>query len=471
MTTKLLNLCLAVLLSVSMARVEADGPPGSKDTGGKPVMKAGFAKVCITPPRGTTMYGFSSRDRDHGCEGVHDDLFVCACYLSQGAEEALIMGFDLLFFSRANVDRFKGALARRFGLEARQVLLNTSHTHCGPVTGTIWAFADFDKGPDKLYEDEVERAILRAAAEARESAREVTVWAGATRSSVPMSRRRKDANGNMLFAPNPQGVVCDHLPVCLLKDGDGRPVCLLFSISCHPSTTSGFLISADYPGPAMDMLDKHLGAPCSVFLQGCGGDAKARIIGDGERFRSGTWEEVAQTGRAAAQEVIQALQGGLAQVVPDLRCGLIDMEWPLQPALDRAGYAAIAADPKAGDLKRLWAGRQVEKLDRGWKLPSAVPITLHGIQIGKGLRLVGLEGEAVAGLGLVMLDFYRDKGVAFPLSYTDGAQLYLPTSAMLDEGGYEAVSYHEYGWPAPFVKGMEKIITDSLEKLRTEGIE
>jgi hypothetical protein len=275
----------------------------------------------------------------------------------------------------------------------------------------------------------------------------------------------------MQFWPNPEGVVCDHLPACLFRDQAGKPVCLLFSVSCHPSTISGYEISADYPGPAMDMLDKHLGATCSLFLQGCGGDAKARIIGQGERWRSGTWEEVAQAGHTVAKEVIAAIEAGLSPVEPSLHCGLIDMEWPLQPAMDRAGYEAVASDPKTGEIKRLWARRQIEKLGRGQRLPTSVPITLHGIQLGKGLRLVGLEGEAVAGLGLVILDFYKGKGITFPLGYTDGAQLYLPTSAMLDEGGYEAVSYHEYGWPAPFAKGIEGILVRSLQELRTFGVE
>ena len=434
-------------------------------------MKAGFAKVCITPPVGTTMYGFATRDRDHGCEGVHDDLFVKALYVSQGGEEAVIMGFDLLFFSRANVDRFKGAVGRKLGLSPRQILFNTSHTHCGPATGTTWAYADYDRPPDRFYEDEVERGIVRAACEARGNAREVTVWVGATRSSVPMSRRKRDEKGNMQFWSNPQGVVCNHLPVCLFKDPAGRPVCLLFSVSCHPSTTGGFMISADYPGPAMDALDMHMGATCSLFLQGCGGDAKASIIGQGERWRSGTWEEVAQAGHTVAKEVIQCAEAGLTRVEPDLHCGLIDMEWPLQPALDRAGYEGIAADSRVGDIKQRWAKRQTEKLARGWTLPAVAPITLHGIQLGKGLRLVGLEGEAVAGLGLLMLDFYKGKGVTFPMGYTDGAQLYLPTEAMLEEGGYEAVSYHEYGWPAGFAKGFERILRDSLEQLRASGVE
>ncbi|MBE9479533.1 MAG: hypothetical protein IMY80_06160, partial [Chloroflexi bacterium] len=136
-------------------------------------MKAGFAKVRITPPIGTTMMGFGTRDRDHGCEGVHDDLFVRALYLTHAGEEALIMGFDLCFLGREDADRYKGAIGRRMDLAPRQILLNTSHTHVGPSVGT-WAYADY-MPPDRFYLRDLERAIVSAACQAREAAREVTL--------------------------------------------------------------------------------------------------------------------------------------------------------------------------------------------------------------------------------------------------------------------------------------------------------
>ncbi len=116
---------------------------------------AGYGRAEITPPLGTRMFGWGGRDEDHGCDAIHDNLFVRSLWLEQGAEKALIMGFDLLFFSRDVADRLRGAVARRFGLESRQIFLNTSHTHSGPTTGT-WYTALF--APlDYLYRDQLER--------------------------------------------------------------------------------------------------------------------------------------------------------------------------------------------------------------------------------------------------------------------------------------------------------------------------
>ena len=435
-------------------------------------MKAGFAKVSITPPIGTAMMGFGSRDREHGCEKIHDDIFVRALYLAHEGEEALIMGFDLCFLGREDADRYKGAIGRRIDLSPKQILMNTSHTHVGPSVGT-WAYADY-KPPDRLYLQELESATVIAAHSAKETAREVTLWAGTGKSALPMNRRGKDENGNMAMLPNPDGVVCDLLPVCLLKDLNDKPVSLLFSVSCHPSTISGFEISAEYPGVAMDRLDEYLGITGSLFLQGAGGDAKPVVIGKGEeRWRVGDWADVNQAGAMVAQEVIDTIESGLEQVEPEIRSAAVEMYWPLAPIPSRSWYETVAANSGGSsvgeELKRLWAERQIERLDRGEKLPKKVPITCHGIQLGRGLHFIGLEGEAVAGLGLLILDFYK-QGTTFPLGYTDGAQLYLPTEEMLDEGGYEVVSYFEYGQPAPLAKGFEGILRQSLEQLHSLGI-
>jgi len=112
----------------------------------------------------------------------------------------------------------------------------------------------------------------------------------------------------------------------------------------------------------------------------------------------------------------------------------------------------------------------LERIERGEPLPTSVPILIQGVQLGKGLRIVGVEGEMVAGLGILIRDFYAE-GITFPLGYSNGEGLYMPTSDMIDEGGYEVVSYWEYRYPAPLAKGFESILTQALEQLRASGVE
>ena len=220
----------------------------------------------------------------------------------------------------------------------------------------------------------------------------------------------------------------------------------------------------------MEQLDAYLGSGGSLFLQGAGGDTKPAVIGkDVETWRRGNWEDVERAGTIVAGEVIQALEAGLVQIESEIRAHLIDMSFPLVPCLSRSGFEELLENPEIDELECLWAERQIVRLDRDQKLPVSVPISCHGVQLGKGLRLVGLEGESVAELGLLIRNFYSE-GVTFILGYTDGAQLYLPTSEMLEQGGYEVESYFEYGHPAPLASGLEKILIRTLQQMQAWGI-
>lgn len=436
-------------------------------------LNAGFARVPITPPLGTTMMGFGTRDMDHGCESVHDELYVRALFLEQGNETALIFGYDLCFLGREETDRYRGAIGRLLDLHPRQILMNTSHNHVGPSVGT-WYSAGYEMS-DRDYLSQLESATVTAATQARNSKREATLWTGLTRSALPMNRRRRMEDGRIENRPNPGGYAYDKLPICLLQDTDGKPVCLLFSISCHPSMISGFVISAEFPGAAMQRLDEHFGTACSMFLQGVGGDAKPLVIGRGgvDRWQPGTWDLMGEAGAMVADETLAALDAGLRQCEPYVRTATAEMRWPLEPAPSRDVFEAIVAetapDRRAKNVRYLWAAKSLERLERGYPSPTSVTLSAQGVSLGKGVRIAGLEGEATAPWGKFIEDFYG-QGVTLPLGYCNGTGLYLPTSEMLPEGGYEVVSYWEYGLPSQLAPGMENEVRRALLQLRDRGV-
>jgi hypothetical protein len=250
----------------------------------------------------------------------------------------------------------------------------------------------------------------------------------------------------MTMKPNSDGPIYDDLPICVVRDVAGEIVCALFSIACHPSVNDGFAISAEYPGVAMTQIDAAIGKECALFLQGAGGDAKPAHIGDNpERWRIGDWNDTAIIGGQAAKEVLDALDG-LKPVLPRVATACYEMTWPLEAPLERAGYEAVVADPYY-DLHAMWAQRQIERLDRYGTLPDAAPLTIQAVQLGERLRIVGIEGELVAELGMLVRDYFG-AGITFPLGYTNGEGLYLPT----------------------FAQGVEGHLQNGLKVLRDQGI-
>ena len=441
-------------------------------------MKAGFSKVKITPPIGTTMMGYGKRDMAHGCESIRDDIYVRAVFLEHSGEKTLIMGFDLCFIGREETDRFKEAIGRKNDLSPKQILMNASHTHVSASVGT-WYSAGYNP-PDRSYLNDLEKATITAACMAHEAASEVTIWAGTVHSNLPMSRRKKLDDGTIArWQPNPHGVVYNRLPICLFRNSIGKPVCLLFSVSAHPVIMSGFEISAEYPGVAMKIIDEYLGTNGSIFLQGVAGDAETSVMIDNGLER---WQErkrnsqkvMDQAGNMVAKEVIDALDKKLVQIEPDLHTASVKMVWPFDDPPPRATFETIVANTKPenqnkNNIKYMWAVKQLNILNSGDELPTSVTLTAQGINIGDGLRILGLEGEPVSEWGYLIEDYYG-KGVTFPIGYSNGMGLYLPVSKMLPEGGYEVESYWEYGYPSPLAENMEEIVLNALSQLRACGI-
>ncbi|HOF87834.1 MAG TPA: hypothetical protein PLZ36_06975 [Armatimonadota bacterium] len=427
-------------------------------------MQAGFAKACVNPPLGMPMEGLGQQG---GIQAIHDDLYVRALYLAHGGEQVLIIGCDLLFFTRAQVDRLKGAIGRAVDLTPRQIFLNCSHTHAGPRL-TPWSYTG---EVEPLYFAQVEAALTQAAAAAKATPTAVTLEAGMARTDVPVSRRKVDAAGKASWAPYRAGPVCDALPITLVTDADGRVVCLLFSVSCHPSTWYELDVSADYPGVATRLLNAHFDTDGALFLQGCGGDTKAYTIAVGEdHWRRGAWADVEQAGKDVADAVIARVAQGLTPVQPDLAACRFDMPWRLEPIPPKDWFQGVLADPDERPERKSWAEEMLARLARFGSLPQTLPVGIHGVKLGAGLRLVGMEGEAVAEIGALLLDYYQT-GVTFPMGYTDGAQIYLTVSHMREEGSYEVDSYWEYHVPAPLAAGMEETMLEALDELKACGID
>ncbi len=426
-------------------------------------MNAGFAKTNVNPPIGMPIEGLG---QVRGCDSIHDDLFVRALYLEDAACLLLIFSVDLLFFERAVIARFKGTIGRALGIAPGQILLNTTHTHAGPRVSS-WAYSD---GPNPEYLTQVERALVDAATRAKAALRPVTLTAGQTTTRVPVSRRQPDADGKAQWAPYRAGVICDALPFCLLRDAAGQVMALLFSVSCHPSMIYESSISADYPGAATRRLNAHFKSEGAMFLQGAGGDTKPEPVAvEEEHWKHGTWDDMERAGAAIADAVIAAAQKPLARIDPELKVRVKELAWPLQPAPNHAFFENILRDPEAPPARRRWAEEMRTRAVRDKRLPTHVPVTLHVARLGRGLRLIGIEGEVVGELGNRVLAQFAD-GVTFVLGYTNGCQIYLPTTRMLPEGGYEVDSYWEYHWPAPLAPNGEDVLLDAVTAARRDGM-
>ena len=133
---------IAVVLMLPISRSFASDAP----------WQIGLASVCITPEQPVWLYGYANQNRFQPFDGRLDDLFARAMAIQcPGGELAVLIAADLCVLREPEERELSLVLTQRTGLERRQILLNWSHTHSGPMIGT----SDLNRYP--IPEEDLQR--------------------------------------------------------------------------------------------------------------------------------------------------------------------------------------------------------------------------------------------------------------------------------------------------------------------------
>ena len=98
--------------------------------------KAGVARAKITPEKPVWLAGYGGRD--HVMEGVRQDVWAKALALEdRKGRVGVIVTLDLCNTTKELGDAMLDLIEKRHGLKREQVILNSSHTHSGPLIGFI----------------------------------------------------------------------------------------------------------------------------------------------------------------------------------------------------------------------------------------------------------------------------------------------------------------------------------------------
>ena len=377
----------------------------------------GHARRDITPPVGTWMMGYASRD--HPCEGVHDPLFADAVAVSDGEKTVLIITLDVSSMDADGVGRIRDGLFAAAGIPAEDVLVNTSHTHSGPATA-VRSYAP-------RSEEYLSRLITDAVAASADALKDLTpavLGVGAAPLDIGCNRREETPEGKIKIGVDPDAPRLAEVTVWRFTRADADDV-LIFSTPIHPSVMGpdNYLISADWAGAARRKIEEHCPDLRAVFLQGCAGNQSAYRT---ER----TFETVSRHGETTCAAVSEAL-AGVTQV-------------SATPIVTTRLQAPL---PQAGG--------------------TSYPCPLHGLRIGDAV-LVGIAAEVFVEYAL----FGREKSPArstLICGYTDGSIGYIPVAEAYEKGGYEtrANEYFETGkpWTPDVEPALKDAIANTLEAL------
>ena len=90
------------------------------------ILKAGFARVDITPPIGTGLVGYY---RVRVSLGILDPLLATAVAVSDGENTAVMMSLDLIGIDQETIDCIRDGVAEKCGVKREEVFVACTHTH------------------------------------------------------------------------------------------------------------------------------------------------------------------------------------------------------------------------------------------------------------------------------------------------------------------------------------------------------
>ncbi len=419
--------------------------------------KAGAAAVKITPEKLMWMAGYATRTKP--AEGVAQDLYAKALVLEDGAGRRLvIVTFDLVGIPRALRDVLAEALETAHHVRPESLLLNASHTHCGPelrVTPSMLGSDDDERTRQRQeYIGQLKAGVVDVVGRAIAQLAPARVDYLHARAGFAMNRRRPTPKG-FSNAPNADGPVDQDVPVLRVTDPEGKQLrALLFGYACHNTTLSFYEFCGDYAGFAQQYLEEGHPGTVALFMSGCSGDQNP--------YPRGTIELCRQHGRTLATAVLAALQ-----TVPrpisgalDVSYGEVELDFAPLPARDE--LAQLEASGNASEKRR--ATRLLKQLSEpgGVKMTYSYPIQV--VHFGHSLTLVALAGETVVDYSLRLKRALP--GPVWVAGYSNDVFSYVPSRRVLEEGGYEgrdAISSSSL--PGPFAPSVEERIVGKVREM------
>lgn len=417
-------------------------------------MQLGINRSIITPDMGLDLAGHGRPDRK--AIGKYDDLYLTVLTLKQDDRKAIIICADLIGFGREIAKMLKQEIRDRFGYSEQEVLLSASHTHSGPQT--MENMSKFLGGMDINYISFLTRTVLNSIKASIESMEDVDIYKGKSYCDIGINRRLI-LNGKCDFSPNEDGPVNKEVTVLKFIGKNGIKA-VLFNYACHPSTLDTDFISSDFPGEARRTVEEaYEGKVVTAFVQGCCGDIRVKTVKDGS-FIAGTLEDVKIFGKELGNRVIEACNGGMEKIIPNLSTNLHRLNLHLQEIPSKHEFINIKE--KNPMYQKVWAEQMLKDYE---SLKTEIPFAIQRISIADDTMIVGMEGEICVTYGLNLKNKYAGKTV-ITAGYCNGMVGYIPTAAMFEQGGYEPdESIACYSLPSRFTCDIEEIIMCGLDKL------
>ena len=427
-------------------------------------LKAGFARVDITPPLGTTLAGYP---QTRYADGVRDPLTATAVVFDDGEKRAVVMSVDHLGLNMARTEVMRPIIAEAAGTVADGIHICCTHTHLAPLTYP---------GHNDDYVQFLTRRMCDAAVMAvKDLAPATMLYTRAKVEDVAFIRRFRMKDGSCKTNPGFQNPDVDHplgMPdeeaSLLIIKREGAPEIGIVNFQVHPDTIGGETISADFPYFVRSTYEELVENSRCMYINGAQGDTNHIDVRLGRGQCRGGYKRTRYMGRKIALSVIAnydlalPLEGtkvnfGQKYVYVKYNKGNPEQISEAQEVMRRFKEGGIdAVGPASMGMLRTSIYAQSNRIVSLMNEPDERQIVLSAVRVGD-VAFAGFPGEPFTDMGRGVKKSSKFT-LTIPSCCTNGYEAYYPTQDAYEEGSYE-------GMTARFVRGTAEQLTEESAEL------
>lgn len=397
----------------------------SAETG---ALRAGAAKVDITPPAGAAlpMSGYASRKE--GFKGIHDNIFVRAIVLDDGATQVALVAWELIFVPNSVWEATSKRIAEETGIRPENLLLAAVHSHDAPSLATGPAASP----ATEAYTRRVEDAAVECVKQARARLQPARFGVGTGTAHVNINRREFFPGQGWWLGFNENGPSDKTVSVFRFDDLAGKPIAFLVNYPVHAVVMGpqNYQISGDLAGATSRFVEQYYAGKLRPRS-----DGGVRLRFSRERLTSDDVIALFTSGAAGDQNPVSMASGE---------------DFTLVNALGQIlGEAAVRAANgiRTSEKARLRGAQRVLTCPGRRVEPRSTPqaeykfIDSDPVDIRLGLLMIGnaaiaaVSGEVLTSIGL-RLKRESPFTQTIMVTHANGSSGYIP-----DDAAYEQVSY------------------------------
>lgn len=281
-------------------------------------LRAGAARVDITPAADAVLpldgYGKS----EQGSTGIHDHLYVRAIVVDDGTSQGAVVSCDLLFVEGEFWDKMVARLTKETGLSRESILMVATHTHGAPVV--VGPIREEFKKRWTEWRAQLEDRVVEAVRQAKANLQPTRAGFGTGKAYVNTNRRARLASGGWGLGVNPEGPSDKTVRVVRFESLSGEPIAFLINYGVHGTCLGpeNREITGDLPGLTERLVEQHFANKVVAAWSSAASGDQNPIYGPGKDYGpGGAFGRLSALGQILSEEVVRV--AGTIQTSPNAK--------------------------------------------------------------------------------------------------------------------------------------------------------